>query len=229
MAPLKLAVAAVALIASDPAQADPLARWQSYIAEASARCGVPVGWISQVMRAESAGRTMLDGRPIVSRAGAMGLMQLMPGTWAEQRAALGLGADPHDPRDNILAGTCYLRRMYDRFGYPGLFAAYNAGPARYADHLATGRALPGETRAYLASVGGGPARQTGAGLHEPVNAIFFALSSVPGATDDRPASPGLFVPLGTGSAVSTGLASEGAALPSATDPQVAGAAAPGGD
>jgi soluble lytic murein transglycosylase-like protein len=195
MAPLKLAVAAVALIASAPAHADPLARWQSYIADASARCGVPVAWIERVVRAESAGRTMLDGRPIVSRAGAMGLMQLMPGTWAEQRAALGLGADPHDPRDNILAGTCYLRRMYDRFGYPGLFAAYNAGPARYADHLATGRALPGETRAYLASVSGGPARQTGAGLPEPVNAIFFALSSAPGATGDRPASPGLFVPL----------------------------------
>jgi soluble lytic murein transglycosylase-like protein len=42
--------------------------------------------------------------------------------------------------------------MYDRFDYPGLFAAYNAGPARYADHLATGKPLPGETRAYLATV-----------------------------------------------------------------------------
>ncbi|WP_410468066.1 lytic transglycosylase domain-containing protein [Sphingomonas sp. JC676] len=63
---------------------------------------------------------MLDGRPITSRAGAMGLMQLMPGTWIEMRTVLGLGTDPFDPRDNILAGTCYLGRMYDRFNYPGM-------------------------------------------------------------------------------------------------------------
>ena len=106
------------------------------------------------MLAESAGLTMLGGRPITSRAGAMGLMQLMPATWREMRAALDLGTDPHGPRDNIAAGACYLRRMYDRFGYPGLFAAYNAGPERYADHLATRRQLPGETRAYLAMLVG---------------------------------------------------------------------------
>ena len=106
-------------------------------------------WIRRVIRAESAGRTMLGGRPIVSSAGAMGLMQLMPATWAHMRALLGLGTNPHDPRDNILAGTAYLRMMYDRFGYPGLFAAYNAGPGRYARHLATGSRLPGETIAYV--------------------------------------------------------------------------------
>jgi hypothetical protein len=82
----------------------------------------------------------------------MGLMQLMPGTWQAMRSAHGLGSDPDDPRDNILAGTAYLRAMYDRFGYPGLFAAYNAGPARYADHLARGRRLPSETVAYVAKV-----------------------------------------------------------------------------
>ncbi len=65
-----------------------------------------------------------------------------------------LGDDSDDPRDNIFAGTAYLRAMYDRFGYPGLFAAYNAGPARYARHLATGRALPGETIGYLSTVAG---------------------------------------------------------------------------
>jgi len=70
------------------------------------------------------------------------------------RRDLGLGPDPDDPRDNILAGACYLRAMYDRFGYPGLFAAYNAGPARYAEHLATGRNLPGETVGYLQKVAG---------------------------------------------------------------------------
>jgi len=129
---------ALALLAATPAHADQVARWRPYIAEASARFGIPAQWIGQVMRAESAGKTMLDGRPITSRAGAMGLMQLMPGTWVEMRSALGLGANPHDPRDNILAGTFYLRLMYDRFGYPGLFGAYNAGPARYAAFLALG-------------------------------------------------------------------------------------------
>lgn len=201
MAPLKLAVAAIALIASSPAHTDPLARWQTYIAEASARFGVPVAWIERVMRAESAGQTQFQGRPITSRAGAMGLMQLMPGTWAAMRAQLGLGADPYDPRANILAGTLYLRLMYDRFGYPGLFAAYNAGPARYADHLATGRPLPGETRAYLATVSGALSRQAGAGRSAPVNAIFFALRSVSsGSNSANPGSSTLFVPLGTGSA-----------------------------
>lgn len=133
-------------------RADPVLRWRAAAAEAAARFGIPVSWIERVMRAESGGRPMLGGRPTTSSAGAMGLMQLMPATWAAMRAAHGLGFDPHDPRDNILAGTAYLRAMYDRFGYPGLFAAYNAGPGRYADHLATGRALPGETRAYLAAV-----------------------------------------------------------------------------
>src|SRR3546814_6250372 len=95
-----------------------------------------------------------SGHPITSRAGAMGLMQVMPATWADMRTRLALGSDPHDPRDNILAGSCYLRLMYDRFGYPGLFAASNAGPGRYAAHLSTGRPLPGETRAYLTALAG---------------------------------------------------------------------------
>jgi hypothetical protein len=82
----------------------------------------------------------------------MGLMQLMPTTWAEMRDAWGLGADPYDPRDNILAGTAYLARLYRRFGYPGLFGAYNAGPARYAAWLAGRGPLPAETRLYLARV-----------------------------------------------------------------------------
>ena len=117
----------------------------TYIAEAARRFGLPEHWILAVMEAESAGNPRA-----VSHAGAMGLMQIMPGTWAELRAAHRLGDDPFDPRDNILAGTAYLRQMYDRFGSPGFLAAYNAGPARYQDHLDTGRALPRETRNYLA-------------------------------------------------------------------------------
>lgn len=134
-----------AAISRDPQ----LARWQHYVAEASRRFSIPQPWIYAVMDAESRGQTKLNGRPITSSAGAIGLMQVMPGTYEEIRAELGLAASPHDPRDNILAGTAYLRAMYDRFGFPGLFAAYNAGPDRYEQHLQRGRPLPSETVSYL--------------------------------------------------------------------------------
>ncbi|PZV34873.1 lytic transglycosylase domain-containing protein [Mesorhizobium kowhaii] len=126
-----------------------LGRWQAFTAEASRRFRIPQAWIHAVMDAESSGKTMLDGHPITSRAGAIGLMQVMPGTYENMRAEYSLGPDPHDPRDNIVAGTAYLRAMYDRFGFPGLFAAYNAGPERYEDHLKRGKPLPKETIAYL--------------------------------------------------------------------------------
>ena len=127
-------------------------RWQRFIVEASNRFGVPEVWIRAVMAAESAGQTVLDGRPITSPAGAMGLMQVMPETYAEMRLRHGLGADPYDPSDNILAGVAYLRAMYDRYGYPGFFAAYNAGPARFDDYLLRGVSLPDETLHYLLSI-----------------------------------------------------------------------------
>jgi hypothetical protein len=82
----------------------------------------------------------------------MGLMQIMPGTWNELRARHGLGPDPYDPHDNILAGTAYIRELHNRYGEPGFLAAYNAGPGRYERHLATGRPLPAETQAYVATL-----------------------------------------------------------------------------
>lgn len=141
-----------ALVCATPAAAQTVGDWRPYVVEASERFGMPIAWIEAVMRAESRGRTHLNGRPIRSSAGAMGLMQLMPATWAEMRSRLGLGHNPDEPRDNILAGTFYLRLMYERFGYPGLFGAYNAGPARYAEHLSGRRSLPRETVGYLATV-----------------------------------------------------------------------------
>ncbi len=81
--------------------ADPFA---AYVAEAGQRFRFPVNWIRAVMRAESAGEVRA-----VSSAGAMGLMQIMPQTWADQRVRHRLGSDPFDPRYNILAGTAYLR------------------------------------------------------------------------------------------------------------------------
>lgn len=162
-----MAIVVALAVATSPApafaRADPVARWRTYIDEASRRFGVPTPWIERVMQAESGGRTRIAGRPVVSRAGAMGLMQLMPGTWAHMQNVLGLGDDPHDPRDNILAGTAYLRAMYDRFGYPGLFAAYNAGPVRYAAYLGRRATLPSETRAYLIAV----ASRSGVELDRP--------------------------------------------------------------
>ncbi|MFC5422884.1 lytic transglycosylase domain-containing protein [Bosea eneae] len=118
------------------------------IAEASRRFGVPEHWIRAVMRVESAGRV-----DAVSHAGAMGLMQVMPGTYAELRARYGLGADPFAVRDNVMAGTAYLREMFDRYGTTGMLAAYNAGPGRWEAHLAGVRPLPAETVGYLARLG----------------------------------------------------------------------------
>lgn len=131
----------VAVPSKDTPAADPYA---GFIREAAQRFGVPASWISAVMAMESGGDVMA-----VSPRGAMGLMQIMPNTWAGLRARHGLGVDPYEPRDNILAGAAYLREMHDRYGSPGFLAAYNAGPARYDEYLATGRELPTETQLYV--------------------------------------------------------------------------------
>jgi hypothetical protein len=107
---------------------------------------VPVRWIRTVLDVETA-----QDMRAKSPKGAMGLMQIMPATWAELRERYDLGNDPYDPHDNILAGTAYLRELLDRYGSPGVFAAYNAGPSGYEEHLAGG-ALPDETRAYVAKL-----------------------------------------------------------------------------
>lgn len=154
--PWALAVcAALATVSSVPVEAQsgsaaqPATRLEiaAHVREASQRFRIPEHWIHAVIRFESAGRTRA-----VSRAGAMGLMQLMPGTWERQRARFALGSDPFDPRDNILAGTSYLREMYDRYGIEGFLAAYNAGPGRYEQWRDRGRWLPRETRRYVARI-----------------------------------------------------------------------------
>ncbi|MEA3264672.1 MAG: lytic transglycosylase domain-containing protein [Pseudomonadota bacterium] len=127
-------------------------RWSTLIDEAAQRFGIPADWVHGVMHQESGGRTHLNGYPITSHAGAMGLMQVMPETFAELRTRYGLGPDPHDPRTSIMAGAAYLREMYDRYGPRYFLAAYNAGPGRVDDHLRTGRPLPYETRVYNAAL-----------------------------------------------------------------------------
>jgi len=122
-------------------------RIAAFVAEASQRFAIPPSLILAVMRVES-----LGDRLALSPKGAMGLMQIMPDTWSELRSRYGLGADPYDAHDNIVAGAAYLREMRDRYGERGYLAAYNAGPSRYEDHLATGRPLPSETLSYIEAV-----------------------------------------------------------------------------
>jgi cell division septation protein DedD len=127
--------------------------WGPYITEASNRFDVPDTWIRAVMHVESGGHEYLNGQLITSGAGAMGLMQVMPETYDELRQQYSLSDDPYDPHNNILAGTAYIREMYDIYGAPGFLAAYNAGPARLDDYLSNNRPLPDETRRYVAMIG----------------------------------------------------------------------------
>jgi len=128
--------------------------WGPYIEEASRRFDVPDPWIRAVMQQESGGRLFAsDGSFVTSVPGAMGLMQLMPPTYDDMKQQYGLGDDAYDPHDNIIAGTAYIRQMYDIYGSPGFLAAYNDGPGSLDRYLRSGRALPRETRRYVASIG----------------------------------------------------------------------------
>ena len=159
--------------------------WGPYIAEAGKRFDVPERWIREVMRQESGGRLYgRNGDLVTSHAGAMGLMQVMPGTYDELRARYpDLGEDPYDPHNNILAGTAYLREMYDIYGSPGFLAAYNAGPGRLDDHLTRNRPLPMETRRYVASIGprirGAEPRRASPGEQYAMNALPSAIPAGP--------------------------------------------------
>ena len=173
--------------------------WNSLIADAAARFQIPAIWISAVMRLESAGYTVLRGHPITSKAGAMGLMQLMPATYDDMRIRYGLGPDPYDPRDNVFAGAAYLRLMFDRYGYPELFAAYQAGPARLDAFLHDGKPLPAETISYINSLVPGseiarPERENplAPAPRSNANSLFFVRAE----SEFSPSNQGaLFVPL----------------------------------
>ena len=126
--------------AGAPSRKDPQTRLEVMraVSDASLRYGVSTKLIRSVIRHES------NGQPgAVSHAGAMGLMQLMPGTARELGVACAF-----DPRQNIMGGTRYLRELRDRFGSWRLaLAAYNAGPAR----AESGR-WPNETKRYVEQV-----------------------------------------------------------------------------
>lgn len=189
-----------------------LESWAAYIDEASRRFGVPADWVRGVMQQESGGRTHLGGVPITSSAGAMGLMQVMPATFAEMRTRYGLGADPYDPRTNILAGTAYLREMYDRYGPRHFLAAYNAGPGRVDAWLRGRSTLPAETRDYttalLPRLGFGvpavyttmPGGVEDLTSREAMSALLTAPSRAPAVHRVDAASSSVFAPTSTRSA-----------------------------
>jgi hypothetical protein len=203
---------AVSLLAGPAVHADPMGVAGAQVApdpiaatvvEAARRFGIPASWIRAVTQVESGG----DARAVSSK-GAMGLMQIMPKTWADLRQHYGLGDDPFDPHDNIIAGAAYLRELHDRYGSPGFLAAYNAGPARYEDHIATGEPLPPETQAYVALltplIGTGAIDETATvaiSVRQWTEAPLFAVHADDQATDTRaqdwtalaPQSEGLFV------------------------------------
>ncbi len=152
--------------------------WGPYIHEASIKYDVPQRWIREVMHQESGGHLYgHGGNLITSGAGAMGLMQVMPGTYDELRARYAeLGDDPFDPHNNILAGTAYIREMYDIYGAPGFLAAYNAGPGRLDDYLTRSRTLPAETRRYVAIIG---ARLGSDTPNRPSPGAQYAMNALP--------------------------------------------------
>jgi len=155
--PMPLAQKSVPSVFEQEAAMEPallIARWAPLIKQASKRFGVPQDWIRAVMRQESGGRTMLDeNQKMVSTAGAMGIMQVLPQTYADMRAQYNLGADPYDPHDNIFAGVAYLSWLHGKYGYPAMFAAYNDGPGDLEAYQQGARALPDETRNYVQSIG----------------------------------------------------------------------------
>lgn len=120
----------------------PKRAYAGLIDEAAEKYRIDAALIASVMEAESAFNPFA-----VSRAGAMGLMQLMPDVAAE----LGANA-PFDPRENIMAGARYLRWLLDRYhGNVELtLAGYNAGPTAVARYGAV-PPYP-ETKHYVKTV-----------------------------------------------------------------------------
>jgi len=138
VAPPPVVVAPVAEIQTVAPTVEAKRTPQELIENAAVKAGLPPAIVHSVARAESGYRT-----DALSRKGAIGLMQLMPGTAAE------LNADPHDPKQNAEAGARYLRDLLVKYDgdVPKALAAYNAGPGAVAKY--NGVPPYSETRSYV--------------------------------------------------------------------------------
>lgn len=121
-----------------------MSQYQPILLAAAQKYGVDPATAQRVMHIESRGRA-----DALSPAGAIGPMQLMPGTARE------LGVDPYDPVQNIDGGVRYLKQQIDKFGPEYGPAAYNAGPGRVGAYLAGRGSLPAETQNYMNMMKGG--------------------------------------------------------------------------
>lgn len=146
MAALLAASWPLAARSASPAVANACA---NYASEAANRSGLPIDIVLRVMMAESGGNPR-----IVSSKGAIGCMQIMPATWSYLTGRYRLGANPFDARMNMIGGAMYLAELGSRYGWPGAFSAYNAGPGRYQRYVQNGVPLPAETIAYAVRLRG---------------------------------------------------------------------------
>lgn len=132
--------------------ASPIDQWNPEIYEASKKFHIRPSWIKAVMMQESGGHQYMHGHLIRSAHGAVGLMQLKPSTYRILAQHYHLGSDPYRPRNNIMAGTAYMKELYNRFGSPEFLAAYTCGPgcviAEHKRHIP----LPAYARTYMDNV-----------------------------------------------------------------------------
>lgn len=164
--------------------------YNDLIDSASRRYGVPREWITAMMGVESAGDPMAT-----SHAGARGLMQVMPGTYAELRQRYPeIGEDPYGPANSINAGAAYISEMSNMFGGDPerILIAYNAGPGRAQDYTGDRSVLPQETQDYLTDL-----LPQIEGIPMPGYAPLPSVTNIglpPGGILPQPAQPALGVP-----------------------------------
>jgi len=149
-------------------------KYESAVLEEAKRQGVDPKLALHVLYKETG--NLANPESAKSKAGALGVMQLMPKT------AKGLGVNPNVPEENIVGGIRYLKQMSDKYQDPRLAAAaYNAGPGNLDKALRSRGGienLPGETRKYIVGLanGGAVAFANGGPTQEDLDKALGALS-----------------------------------------------------